>query len=144
MLTVVTLASNCTSGFLTYGNLMAALDLSTVREVEDIIIACIYAELLDGKFFQREQKFRVDSFVSRDVAPERMQYMMKALDTLARNCAKTQDLLVSTAELAIKNDAVDAERIQNLQSQMLAMKLKVQDKAEAAHRQGQADMQMLT
>ncbi len=43
------------SKVLHYGNLMTALDMQTVRELEDLIIDCIYNELIAGQLDQLNQ-----------------------------------------------------------------------------------------
>ena len=44
-----------------YQDLMQQLDIGSLRELEDLIIDCIYNELVEGKLDQLNQKFHVVS-----------------------------------------------------------------------------------
>ena len=48
---------------------MRNLELDTVRELEDLIIDCIYNELVDGQLDQLNQQFHVVSCYGRDLRP---------------------------------------------------------------------------
>ncbi|CEM34150.1 unnamed protein product [Vitrella brassicaformis CCMP3155] len=67
MLTVTSMASNST--LLTFDALATALDLEpgNTRQLENIIIETIYAELVEGKMDQEKQCFAVSGVASRDV-----------------------------------------------------------------------------
>ena len=64
-LSVVTLASRAKT--IAYAALMRELEMSNVREVEDLIIECFNGELLQGKIDQRAQQLEVHSCIGRDV-----------------------------------------------------------------------------
>ena len=49
------------SKVLEYQDLMQQLDIGSLRELEDLIIDCIYNELVEGKLDQLNQKFHVVS-----------------------------------------------------------------------------------
>ena len=118
MLTVVTVASNSPSGFVDYQTLMAALDLSNVRELEDVIISCIYAELLEGKLFQRQKKLRVDACASRDVAPDRILSMVAVLQHLSDRCDSMMLHLADSAKAAEMSYMEDSEQVRGVAEKM--------------------------
>lgn len=45
-----------------------AIDITTLRILEDVLIDCIYAGLITGRLDQRNKKFHVDTVIGRDVA----------------------------------------------------------------------------
>lgn len=47
--------------------LLPALDLSSVRKLEDLIIEALYSDLLKARINQKRQVLEVDSVVGRDV-----------------------------------------------------------------------------
>jgi COP9 signalosome complex subunit 7 len=55
---------------LKYETLLSALQVDSIRELEDLIIDVIYANLLAGKMHHQEQVLHVDSVSSRDVKLE--------------------------------------------------------------------------
>ena len=60
------------SKVLDYDHLMRVLDMpttSSIRELENLIIDCIYNELVSGQLDQLNQKFHVVSCYGRDMRP---------------------------------------------------------------------------
>ena len=67
-----------------YADLMAALDIANIRELEDLLISeCFYSGLVTGKLDQRRQCLRVADAASRDVRAADLQPI---LDGLAAWC----------------------------------------------------------
>ncbi|CAH7681518.1 hypothetical protein PPACK8108_LOCUS14123 [Phakopsora pachyrhizi] len=64
-LTVASRASQ--SKIIPYSELLESLEISTVQELEELIIDAIYSDLLEGKLDQKRQILEVDSFMGRDV-----------------------------------------------------------------------------
>ena len=52
---------------LAYGLLMTELGLSTVRELEDLVIEGISAGVVQGKLDQKSSHFEVDYVIGRDI-----------------------------------------------------------------------------
>lgn len=67
-MTIVSLASR--QKHLPYAVLLSALGLTNVRQLEDLIIEAIYADILQGKLDQKNQTLEVNSAIGRDVKPE--------------------------------------------------------------------------
>ena len=53
-----------------YATLQVDLDITNVRDLEDLIIDTIYAGLLDGRLDQANAVLNVKSCMARDVRPE--------------------------------------------------------------------------
>eukprot|EP01112_Ceratiomyxa_fruticulosa_P016751 TRINITY_DN5101_c0_g1_i1.p1 TRINITY_DN5101_c0_g1~~TRINITY_DN5101_c0_g1_i1.p1 ORF type:complete len:266 (-),score=57.34 TRINITY_DN5101_c0_g1_i1:182-979(-) len=95
-LTVVTLSA--IHRLIPYTILLKELDLSNVRELEDLIIDCIYQGIIKGKLDQKQQHIEVDFAVGRDIVPERLDQM---IDILA-NWVQRSDKLLKIIEDEIK------------------------------------------
>lgn len=52
---------------LAYSLLMAELEISTVRELEDLVIEGISAGVVQGKLDQKSSHFEVDYVIGRDI-----------------------------------------------------------------------------
>jgi len=66
---------------LSYDKLHADLDIANVRELEDIIIDCVYLGLIQGKLDQRKKCFEVQSVIGRDLAQGEVEDMIGQLNT---------------------------------------------------------------
>lgn len=77
-LTLVNLAS--LSRTLSYGELLSALDLNSVRALEDLVIEAIYAGLIQGRLDQRLQRLEVEWTLGRDVkGSEEIETILRSL-----------------------------------------------------------------
>ena len=70
MLTVVSMTTQ--SKALTYQALMTEIGIGTVRELEKVLLDCIYAKLIRGTLDQRRGVFLVQGAVSRDAGVENL------------------------------------------------------------------------
>lgn len=64
---------------LPYSELLSALEISTIRELEDLIIDAIYLDILRGKLDQKEQQFEVEYTMGRDLEPKNLGNLLTAL-----------------------------------------------------------------
>jgi len=76
-LSVVSIASVQKS--IPYPTLLQELGLEQVRDLEDLIIDCMYAGIIKGKLDQHEQRFQVDWAIGRDIRPGQIDDMVKVL-----------------------------------------------------------------
>ncbi|KAI8996005.1 COP9 complex subunit 7A [Gaertneriomyces semiglobifer] len=81
-LSMVTLSSDCRS--LAYDMLLDYLQISNVRELEDLIIDAIYQELIKGKLDQKKKCLEVEYAMGRDVRPEQVDSLISTLGTWAK------------------------------------------------------------
>src|SRR5271170_1286968 len=67
---------------------MQALDITTTRNLEDLCINAIYANLLTGKLSPRTQTFQITSCTSRDLSPTTHDYpgMIATLTQWSKQC----------------------------------------------------------
>ncbi|KAF5312211.1 hypothetical protein D9619_003684 [Psilocybe cf. subviscida] len=80
-LTIVSLAAD--RRILPYPELLRTLDVSSVRELEDLIIDAIYLDLLQGKLDQKEEQFEVSYTMGRDLEPGKLEQVLAALNDWA-------------------------------------------------------------
>lgn len=64
---------------LPYSQLLETLQISTIRELEDLIIDAIYLEVIRGKLDQKEQQFKVEYTMGRDLEPGKVESILAAL-----------------------------------------------------------------
>jgi len=106
MLSIVEFASK--HKLLSYRALQDALDVSSVRDLEDLIIDCVYQGLIQGKLDQRKNAFEVQWVMGRDLGPTEVDDMMKTLELWVN----TSEALMKNLDVKIKqsNDVVDRRR----------------------------------
>ncbi|KAI8930193.1 hypothetical protein BC831DRAFT_440816 [Entophlyctis helioformis] len=90
-LTMVTLSSK--NRILLYDDLLHALDIPNVRELEDIIIDAIYQNILTGKLDQKKKCVVVEYAMGRDVKQEQTGEILAVLRQWLRT---TEDILSHT------------------------------------------------
>jgi len=83
-LTIVGLASE--KKHIDYAILLTELDLSDVRELEDLIIDVIYADIIRGKLDQKNKQLQVDSAIGRDVCPSETGDILRVLSSWSSAC----------------------------------------------------------
>jgi len=92
-LTVVSLAAQ--SKTIAYDVLLRELEMRSVREVEDLLIECIYGGLLQGRLDQQAGQLEVFSSSARDVDPKELAAMS---DTLLHWHGGAVQLMASVSE----------------------------------------------
>ena len=55
------------------------LQVSSVRELEDLIIDAIYQDVIRGKLDQKEHQFEVEYTMGRDLEPGKVESLLAAL-----------------------------------------------------------------
>ncbi|KAH7285508.1 hypothetical protein KP509_33G031300 [Ceratopteris richardii] len=117
---------------LPYDLLMKQLDISNVRQLEDMLINdCMYAGIVKGKLDQRRRCFEVQFAAGRDLRPGQLEAMIQTL----ANCLSTSDNLLLTIEEKIK--WADSMNELNLKH-----KKEIEDKAEELRKNMKAEMEI--
>ncbi|KAG9223453.1 hypothetical protein PLEOSDRAFT_1088284, partial [Pleurotus ostreatus PC15] len=108
-LSIVTLASE--RRILPYSTLLKALDMPSIRELEDLIIDAIYLDILRGKLDQKEEQLEVEYTMGRDLELGKLETVLEALkdwhSTTAAVLTTLDEKLVSISSAAA---AAKAER----------------------------------
>ncbi|KAF8168507.1 hypothetical protein B0H34DRAFT_793099 [Crassisporium funariophilum] len=98
-LTIVSLAAD--RRILPYADLLQALDISSVRELEDLTIDAIYLDLLQGKLDQKEEQLEVTYTMGRDFEPGKLEQVLAAL----QDWASTTSAVLTTLDNKINSIA---------------------------------------
>jgi COP9 signalosome complex subunit 7 len=129
-LTVMTLAE--TSKVLPYDLLMQQLDISNVRELEDLLINdCMYCGIVRGKLDQRRRCFEVQFAAGRDLRPGQLDNMIA---TLANWLGSSDNLLLTIQEKIKWADSMSEQDRRH--------KKEVEDKAEEIRKSIKAEMEI--
>jgi len=98
-LSIVSLAAE--RRILSYSDLLKALDMPSIRELEDLIIDAIYLDVLRGKLDQSKELFEVEYTMGRDLEPGGLENILVAL----QNWAATTSSVLLTLDSKIENIA---------------------------------------
>ncbi|KAJ6487588.1 hypothetical protein C8R45DRAFT_1213667 [Mycena sanguinolenta] len=101
-LSIVSLASQ--RRILPYADLLRALDMPNVRELEDLIIDAIYLDVLRGRLDQKQAQLEVEYTMGRDLAPGAIDTVLAAL----RDWASTTASVLSTLDAKLNAVAAQA------------------------------------
>ncbi|XP_066145622.1 COP9 signalosome complex subunit 7b isoform X1 [Euwallacea fornicatus] len=85
-LTIVTLATK--SKCIAYELLLQELGIKNVRDLEDLIIEAIYADIIHGKLDQKNSQLEVDYAIGRDIRPEDINVIVNCLQDWCQACGK--------------------------------------------------------
>ncbi|CAB3991439.1 COP9 signalosome complex subunit 7b isoform X1 [Paramuricea clavata] len=83
-LTIVSLASE--SKYIPYSVLLQELEISNVRELEDLIIEAIYADVIHGKLDQQNSQLEVEYAIGRDIKAENVNSIVSVLGEWCSSC----------------------------------------------------------
>ncbi|KAJ7132054.1 hypothetical protein C8R44DRAFT_772904 [Mycena epipterygia] len=130
-LSIVSLASE--RRILPYTDLLRALDMPTVRELEDLIIDAIYLDILRGKLDQKQAQLEVEYTMGRDLAPGAVEAVLAALRDWAQTTAGVlQTLDAKLADVA----AMGVVRRADQAAHDKALQAALRDAAERAKDKG--------
>lgn len=92
-LTIVSLAikNKC----IPYNDLLLELDIKNVRDLEDLIIEAIYADIIHGKLDQKNKQLEIDYAIGRDI---RSDDVAQIVETLQEWCDSCETVLTSIEE----------------------------------------------
>jgi len=89
-LTIVSLSSK--SRLIPYSVLQQQLDITALRDLEDLIIDAIYQGIIQGSLDQKKQQLEVEAAMGRDLKPESVERMI----TVLRAWSSQSDTLLKT------------------------------------------------
>ena len=81
------------SKILDYADLMQELEIANLRELEDLIVDCIYNNLVQGKLDQMNQQFHVVHTFGRDLREEDIGNMLQKLSDWDNQLEQTQIMI---------------------------------------------------
>ncbi|XP_019872791.1 COP9 signalosome complex subunit 7b isoform X2 [Aethina tumida] len=83
-LTIVTLATK--TKCIQYSTLLQELDMKNVRDLEDLIIEAIYADIIHGKLDQKNSLLEIDYAIGRDIRAKDINVIVNCLDEWCKAC----------------------------------------------------------
>ena len=95
------------SKVLHYPELMRELEMETVRELEDLIIDCIYNELIAGQLDQLHQQFHVVSCYGRDLRPQDIGLALAKLEAWDKQLQEAQTFIEARIVTECNNNVKD-------------------------------------
>jgi len=123
LLTVVSLAEQ--NKVLAYSLLMSELDISTVRDLEDLVIEGISAGVVQGKLDQKSSYFEVDFVIGRDIRKSDIGSIVSVLsgwcdncDTMLRDIESQADKLNTEKQQHVTHKAALESKINELKQQL--------------------------
>jgi len=131
-LTIVTLATK--SKCIPYSKLLHELDLNSVRDLEDIIIEAVYADIIRGKLDQKNSQLEIDYALGRDIRPNDIDVIVNCLQEWSAscdavlNCVETQ--IVRANSDKIKNVQRKADIAQEIVNIKKTLKTQMQERNE--------------
>ncbi|KAL3149113.1 hypothetical protein ABBQ32_001953 [Trebouxia sp. C0010 RCD-2024] len=106
-LTLVTMAS--ASKNITYSELTTQLGISSIRELEDMIITeCFYKGIVSGKLDQQKRCLQVTDSLGRDVKKDQLPEILQGLQLWLLSCQQVQADIDKKIKWAV--DATDAQQ----------------------------------
>eukprot|EP01083_Nonionella_stella_P228150 808806_1 len=99
-LSIVTLAGQSTTKILYYKTLQQRLDIKTVRELEDLIIDCIYSGLIVGRLDQRKALLEIRYCRGRDINEKAIGLMKNRLKSWLKSTDQIIQMLENEQKMA--------------------------------------------
>lgn len=133
-LTIISLATK--NKRLSYGVLLSELDVKNLRELEDLIIDAVYADIIRGKLDQKHQQLEVDFAIGRDIRPEHIQEISSVLGSWCSGC----EMLVQNLEEQVLKANMRQERQVQLNKDMEQEIMNIKKALKASQRQDEEQM----
>lgn len=136
LLTLASLAAN--SRFLPYETLMSELRVSSVREVEDLIIQALYSNLIEGRLDHKLNALHINTAYGRDVPPQKIAELTNFINEYLGTVTEAEQYLSEQIESATKFSDAAAEHKDSFIAQQMNAKEAVKIQLETMLRQEEA------
>ncbi|KAM4819689.1 COP9 signalosome complex subunit 7a isoform 3-T3 [Thomomys bottae] len=143
-LSVITLAAKVKC--IPYAVLLEALALRNVRQLEDLVIEAVYADVLRGSLDQRNQRLEVDYSIGRDIQRQDLSAIARTLHEWCRGCEAVLSGIEEQVSRANQHKEQQLGLKQQIESEVANLKktIKVTTAAAAAAATSQDAEQHLT
>ncbi|XP_038642112.1 COP9 signalosome complex subunit 7a-like [Scyliorhinus canicula] len=138
-LSIVSMAARVKS--IPYSVLLLELELKNLRELEDLIIEAIYADVVQGKLDQRNQLLEVDYSIGRDIRPQDISSMAR---TLQEWCSSCEAVLIGIEDQIGRADQYKEHQLkvkQQMDSEVLNLKKTLKATGGSVHESEQHVME---
>ncbi|RCN31953.1 PCI domain protein [Ancylostoma caninum] len=120
-LSLITLAANSTSNRqLPYADVIQYLGLSSVRELEDIVIDAIYNKLIKARLDSKGQFIEVDDWASRDTPANNIPAIVNLLTEFAQSAADVRQHTLVDADRRDAQVTAERKRAQQAEADLIA------------------------
>jgi len=119
-LTIVQLASE--NRTIPYNILLEKLNMQSLRELEDLIIECMYQGLLEGKLDQEKLLFQVDQTIGRDIKPSDIDRIIAELTNWQKKSETQLEEITEKIQYSLQNHEEEKKRKKDFQSKIEALK----------------------
>ncbi|KAK2101525.1 COP9 signalosome complex subunit 7a [Saguinus oedipus] len=121
-LSVVTLAAKVKC--IPYAVLLEALALRNVRQLEDLVIEAVYADVLRGSLDQRNQRLEVDYSIGRDIQRQDLSAIARTLQEWCVGCEVVLSGIEEQVSRANQHKEQQLGLKQQIESEKIALQLK--------------------
>ena len=135
-LTLVSFAQKAKS--LAYADLLRDLEIANVRDLEDLVIDSVYAQLLDAKLDQRRQVVEVHYACGRDMRVESLPELTQTLQAWADKSAEVLGAIAARATAASEAGKAQEESQRQIDEKVAAIKATLKAAASAVDSPGPA------
>jgi COP9 signalosome complex subunit 7 len=117
---------------LSYSLLRRALELDTIRELEDLLInECVATGVVRGKLDQKKERFEVHEAMARDVEFSKLGGIIASLEAWREDVRAALAAAEETARRAKEASAKETERVENVDAAVAAMTQRLKAEAES-------------
>ncbi|KAI1242186.1 hypothetical protein IHE44_0005703 [Lamprotornis superbus] len=107
-----------------YSVLLEQLQLKNVRQLEDLVIEAVYADVLRGSLDQRNQRLEVDYSIGRDIRREELSTITRTLQEWCQGC-----------EVVLSGIEEQVSRANQHKEQQLALKQQIESEVSGSSRE---------
>jgi COP9 signalosome complex subunit 7 len=118
---------------LPYSELIAALGVESLRDLEDIVIEGICRRLFGGKLDQKEQKVQLTFVAGRDLKPGEIDSMIAVMDNWCTHCEELLGDISQKMAAADAGKVADAEAEAKVVEEIAGMTAAVKEKEKAGY-----------
>ncbi|ODN00709.1 COP9 signalosome complex subunit 7a [Orchesella cincta] len=127
-LTIVTLSER--EKCIPYQTLQNELDIANVRQLEDLIIEAIYAEIIQGKLDQSRGFLEIDTTIGRDIRKEDIPVITNTLESWCDACENMLVALQNQIERANTEKSQKLQRKEALEQEIANLKKTVKSHSQ--------------
>lgn len=119
-LTIVSLAikTKC----IPYNDLLTELDIKNVRDLEDIIIEAIYANIINGKLDQKNKQLEIDYAIGRDIRQGDVTQIVGTLQEWCDSCETVLKCIEEQINWANKEKSRRIKHKEKIESEIVNLK----------------------
>jgi len=119
-LTIVQLASE--NRTIQYSLLLDKLNIQSLRELEDLIIECVYQGLLEGKLDQEKHLFQVDQTIGRDIKPQDIDRIISVLIDWQKKSENQLEEINQKIQYSLQNHEEEKKRKKDFEGKIETLK----------------------